>query len=509
MGDYHDLYVQSDTLLLADVFENFRKACIKTYELDPARFISLPGLAWQACLKTTGVESELLTDYDMLLMIEEGIRGGICHAVHRYQRGNNKYMKNYDANKKSSYIQHLNANNLYGAAMSEKLPINGFKWVNDISGINKKFVKSYDKKNSDKGYILEVDVDYLSKLHKLHSDMPFLPERMKIDKTQKLVCNLRDKKKYVVHISILKQALNHGLKLKKVHRLIEFNQEAWLKKYIDINTELRKKASKDFEKDFFKLMNNAVFGKTMENVRKHRDINLVKTDHKRNKLVSEPNYQTMKLISENLSIIEMKKVKVNMNKPIYLGLSIFEIIKIIMYEFWYDYMKKKYGDMVKLCYMDTDSLVMNIKTKDFYKDIARDVEERSDTSNYDVDRPLPKEKNKKVIGLMKDELGGGIITEFVALRPKTYSYMTDEFIEMKKAKGTKKCVIKKMLQFEDYKKCLFDNEPMLKSQQRFKSENHEVYTENINKIALSSNDDKRIVASDRIMSHPYGCCGED
>ena len=180
-----------------------------------------------------------------------------------------------------------------------------------------------------------------------------------------------------------------------------------------------------------------------------------------------------------------------------------------MYEFWYDYVKKKYGDMVKSCYMDTDSLIMNIKTKDFYKNIAQDVEERFDTSNYDVDRPLPKGKNKKVIGLMKDKLGGGIITEFVALRPKTYSYMTHEFIEMKNAKGTKKCVIKKMLKFENYKKCLFDNESMLKSQQRFKSENHEVYTESINKIALSGNDDKRIVALDGITSYPYGYCGED
>ena len=248
-----------------------------------------------------------------------------------------------------------------------------------------------------------MDVDYSSKLHKLHSDMPFLPERMKIDKTKKLVCNLRDKKKYVVNISILKQALDHGLKLKKVHRVIEFNQEPWLKKYVDMNTELRKKASNDFEKDFFKLMNNAVFGKTMENVRKHRDIKLVETDYKRNKLVSEPNYPTVKLISENLSIVEMKKVKVKMKKPIYLGLSILEISKIIMYEFWYDYVKKKYGDMVKLCYMDTDSLIMNIKTKDFYKDIAQDVEERFGTSNYDVDRPLPKGKNKKAIGLMKDK----------------------------------------------------------------------------------------------------------
>ena len=242
MGDDHNLYVQSDTLILTDVFENFRKACIKTYELDPAHFISLPGLACQACLKKTGEELELLSDYDMLLTIEEGIRGGICHAVHRYAKTNNKYMKNYDKSKDSSYIQYLDANNLYGAAMYEKLPINEFKWVNDISEINEKFLKSYDQKISDKGYILEVDVDYLSKLHKLHSDMPFLPERMKIDKTKKLVCNLHDKKKYVVHISILKQALNHGLNLKKVQRVIEFNQETWLKKYIDMNAELRKKA---------------------------------------------------------------------------------------------------------------------------------------------------------------------------------------------------------------------------------------------------------------------------
>ena len=242
-----------------------------------------------------------------------------------------------------------------------------------------------------------------------------------------------------------------------MHRVIEFNQKASLKKYIDINIELRKKASKDFEKYFFKLMNNAVLGKTMENVRKHRDIKLVKTDCKRNKLVSEPNYHTMKLTEENLSIIEMKKVK--MNKPIYLGLSILEISKTTMYEFWYDYMKKKYGDMVKLCYTDTGSLAMTIKTQEFYKNIGQDVQERFDTSSYSVDRPLPKGKNKKVICLMKDELGGGIITEFIALRPKTYSYTTDEFIEMKKAKGTKKCIIKKCFSLRIIKSaCLITNQ---------------------------------------------------
>ena len=393
--------------------------------------------------------------------------------------------------------------------MSKKLPVNGFKWLdsNKINEINEDFIKNYDVKN-DKGYIFEEDVKYPKRLHELHSDLPFLSERMEINKCKKLVCNLFIKKKYVTHINSLKQALNHALKLKKIHIAIEFNQKEWLKPYIDMNTELRKMAKNDFEKDLFKLMNNSVFGKAMENIRKHRDIKLVTTDKKRSKLVSEPNYHTINLISEDLSIIEMKKTKVKMNKPIYLGLSILEISKILMYEFCYDYMKPKYNDNVKLCYMDTDSFIMNIKTNDFYKDIASDVENRFDTSVYEVNRPIPTGKNKKVIGLMKDELGGKIITEFVTLRPKTYSFLTDDSKEDKKAKGAKKCVIKKIIKFNDYKKCLLNDEVILKSQQRFISKKHDVYTENINKIALSNNDYKRIVSSNKITSYRYGYKGE-
>ena len=389
LGDYHDLHVQSDTLLLANVFENFRYMCLKEYELDPAHFLSLPGLSWQACLKKTGVELELLANYDMLLMVEEGI----CHSIHRYAKANNKYMKTYNNNEESPYIKYLDANNLYGWAMSKKLPVNGFKWL-DSDKINEKFIKNYNEDNN-KGYILEVDVKYPKRLHKLHSDLPFLSERMEINKCKKLVCNLSNKKKYLIHINSLKQALNHGLKLKKIHRFIEFNQDAWLDPYIDKNTELRKAAPDDFKKDFFKLINNSVFGKTMENIRKHRDTKLVTTDKKRSKLVSEPNYHTINLISEDLSIIEMKKTKVKMNKPTYLGLLILEISKTLMYEFWYDYMKPKYNNNVKLCYMDTNSFIMDIKTNDFYKDIANDVENRFDTSNYEVNRPLPMGKNKK------------------------------------------------------------------------------------------------------------------
>ena len=306
LSDYHDFYVQSDILLLADVFENFRNVCIEVYELDPAHFISAPGLAWQVCLKKIDVKLELITDPGMLLMVEKGISGGICHAIHRYAKVNNKYLKNYDENEESSFLEYLGANKLYGGAMSEPLTVGDFDWVEDLSKIDEDFI-----------------------IHDLHSDLPFLPERMKIDKCNKLVCNLYNKKDYVVHIRSLKQALNNGLILKKVHRVIKFNQKAWLKVYIDMNTELRKQANNDFEKDFLKLMDNTLFCKTMENVSKHRDIKLVTTNKRRNQLVSGPNYHTTKWFSENLLAIEMKKAK-----------------------------------------------VMHIKTEYFHKDIADDVEKR-------------------------------------------------------------------------------------------------------------------------------------
>ena len=278
-----------------------------------------------------------------------------------------------------------------------------------------------------------------------------------------------------------------------------------VKTVTDMDNELRKLARNDFEKDLFKLMNNSIFGKTMENIRKQ--IKLVTTDKKRSKLVSEPNYHTLNLISEDLLIMEMKKTKVKMNKPIYLGLSILSVLKIskiLMCEFWYDYMKPKCNGNVRLCYMDTDSFIMNIKTNDFYKDMSDDVDNRFDTSNYEIKRPLSIGKNKRIIGLMKDKLGGEIITEFIALRPKTYSYLTDNDKIDKRAKGTKKCVIKKMIKFDDYKKCLLNDEVILKSQQTLISNIHDVYTEDVNKIALSNDDDKRIVSSNKITSYPYG-----
>ena len=267
----------------------------------------------------------------MLLMIEVGITGGMCQSVHRYANANNKYMKNYDKKIESSYLTYLDSNNLYGWAMSQKLPVNGFMWYNNyLSNFSKELIKNYNE-NSDEGYLLEVYVEYQKNYRVLIKTYHFY-QKEKNKKVEKRACSIEDEEKYVIHIRALKQALNCGLKLKK-YTVIKFQQKTWLKPYIDMNTKLRKEAKSGFEKNFFKLMNNSVFGKTMENVRKHRDIKLLTTEEKRIKLVSEPNYYSTKHFSDNLLAIEMKKAKVKMNKPVYLDMSILDISKTLMYEF--------------------------------------------------------------------------------------------------------------------------------------------------------------------------------
>ena len=500
LGDYHDLYLRTDVVLLANVFEAFRDTCLKHYKLDPAHFYTSPGLDWKACLKCTGIKLELLTDPDMLLMFERGIRGGITQAVCKYASANNKYMGDrLDPRSESSYLQYLDASNVYSQAMSQPLPTGGFKWVyvnpNEISELATR---------TDKGYILEVNVSYHKELHNPHNDLPFMCERMEINGVEKLVPNLMDIKNYVIHIKALDQALQHGLRLDRIHRVIEFNQSPWLKTYIDFNTQLRTAACNDFEKDFFKLMNNSVFGKTTENIRKHRNIKLVMTEEKYLHMVMKPNFKSGVLFGENLMGCEMGKIKVFINKLVYLGQAILDLSKIVMYEFHYDYMVPKYGDRLKLCYMDTDSLVYHIKTEDFYADIVDDVQTRFDTSGYIPDRPLPVGLNKKVIGLMKDELGGKIMTEFVALRPKLYSYKKLDGSEDKKCKGIKKCVVKKTLTFEDYKTWLFSDSTEYRSQLMFRLAKHEVHTIEVNKVTLNRDDDKRISKRDGISTFARG-----
>ena len=496
MRDYHDLYLKSDVLLLSDVFENFRDVCLDNYRLDPMFYYTAPGLAWDACLKIAKVRLELLTDYDILMMVEKGIRGGVSMISTRYGKANNHYMKDYDPDKPTKYISYLDANNLYGWAMSKPLPTDCFRFMNNEE------MKNWESMPC----ILEVDLEYPEKLHDLHNDYPLAPERVTVNKVEKLIPNLNDKKNYVIHHETLKLYLSLGLKLTKIHRGITFTECAWLKPYIDLNTDLRAKAQNDFEKDFFKLMNNSVFGKTMENIRNRVDIRLVTRESQAKKLTCKPNYQHHTIFCENLTAVHMKKVKLYFNKPVYLGMSILDLSKTLMYDFHYNYIKPKYGERAKLLFTDTDSLAYEIQTEDFYRDISSDVKEKFDTSNYPKNHPsgILTGVNKKVIGMFKDEAAGKQIAEFVGLRAKLYSYRVEESYEEKKCKGVKKAVIKKTITFNDYKDCLFDNKPAMRKMNVIRSHLHTIFTETVNKIALSPFDDKRLIREDNIHTFAYG-----
>ena len=352
--DYHELYNETDVLLLADVFENFRDLCLKIYGLDPVYYFTAPGLAWDACLKITDIDLELLSENNMLLLFEKGIRGGISIISNRYGKANNKYMrKGFNKNIPSKYLMYLDANNLYGCAMSMKLPTHGFKWL--TGGEMEKIYENRHNLNK-MPCILEVDLEYPENLHDLHNDYPLCPEKVKCKNgVEKLIPNLRDKTKYVLHYKNLIQCLDMGLKIKHIHKGIKFVESNWMKPYIDKNTNSRAKAKNNFEKDFFKLMNNSVFGKTMENIRNRVDVKLVNTEEKLRKLVAKPNFRSRKIFSENLVSVHMKKTSLTMNKPVYLGMCILDLSKTIMYDFHYNYIKSKYGDKAKLLFSDTDS----------------------------------------------------------------------------------------------------------------------------------------------------------
>ena len=497
LQDYHDLYNVTDVLLLADVFENFRNVCMENYKLDPAHYFTAPGLAWDACLKITDVELELLSDIDMLLMIEKGIRGGVSMISNRHAKANNKYMgESFIDTMISIYIMYLDANNLYGWAMSKPLPTHEFEWMKVDE------LETWELHSC----ILEVDLECPKNLHDLYNDYPPAPEQIVVNKVSKLIPNLGDKKKYVLHYENLKQYLELGLKLTHIHRGIKFKESPWLEKYISLNTKLRTEAKNEFEKDFFKLMNNSVFGKTMENIRNRVDVRLVNDKKQAEKLSAKPNYKHCNIFSEDLVAIHMKKTKLDFDKPVYLGMCILDLSKTLMYDFHYNYIKKKYGDKAKLLLTDTDSLMYEIQTEDFYKDISGDVKDRFDTSGYPLDHPsdIPSGFNKKVLGMFKDEVNGDIIDEFVALRAKLYSFKMFEGKEIKKCKGIKKSVVKKSITHEDYKKCLLTGKEQLRKQNIIRSYKHEVYTEEVNKVALSASDDKRYILEDGIGTLALG-----
>ena len=521
MGDYHNLYLRSDILLLADVFENFRKTCLEYYKLDPCHYFTSPGLSWDAMLKMTNIKLELMTDVDMFQFIEKGLRGGISYIANRYGKANNKYMKEYDEKAPSKYIMYLDANNLYGWAMSQYLPTGGFKWLTEKQ-INNLNLAKYQE-DSNKGLILEVDLEYPRELHCLHNDYPVAAEKVKVTENMlseyskniaekykistglvhKLIPTLSNKEKYVLHYRNLQLYTDLGLKLTKVHRVLEFNQSAWLKQYIDFNTQKRTNAKNAFEKDFFKLMNNSVFGKTMENIRKRVDVRLVTNEKKLLKMVAKPTYVSSKIFNENLVAVHKIKESLTLNRPAYVGMCILDLSKTLMYDFHYNYIKQKYGSKAKLLFTDTDSLTYEIEAKDVYSDFWKD-KHMFDNSDYPESSPYFDKTNKKVIGKFKDEAAGITITEFVGLRSKMYSYIKDNRTGGKTAKGIKKNIIKKNITHENYKETLFNNKQMCHTIKTIRSQNHQLGSFEINKVSLSCFDDKRYILEDGINSYAYG-----
>ena len=518
MGEYHDLYLKTDILLLVDVFENFRKTCLTYYKLDPLHYITSPGLAWDAMLKMTKINLELITDIDMQLFIERGLRGGISYIAHRHAEANNKYISNYDPDELTSYIMYLNANNLYGWAMSQPLPYRNFKWVEADSVIPKR---------KGIGHIYEVDLEYPKELHDLHNDYPCAPEKIKVtddmlsdycreikDKfnlssgnVNKLIPTLNDKKNYVLHEEILKLYLSLGLKLKKVHRVLEFDEKPWLKPYIDFNTDKRTNAKNAFEKEFFKLMNNSVFGKTMENIRKRSNINLETDPDHFLRQTAKPTFVSCKIFHENLVVVHMKKNFLKLDKPSYVGMCILDLSKVLMYDFHYNFIKKKYGDRAKLLFTDTDSLCYHIQTDDVYEDLYNH-KDMFDNSDYSKSSKFYFDENKKVIGKMKDEAAGNPITSFAGLKSKMYSYEVElpggEIKNNKACKGISKNVVKRDIDHKDYLSVLQNKTIQNHKMKTIRSDHHVVSSYEINKISLSCFDDKRYILDDGITSYAYG-----
>ena len=521
MGDYHDLYLKSDILLLADVFENFRKTCLQYYKLDPCHYFTSPGLSWDAMLKMTNIKLELMTDIDTFQFIEKGMRGGTSYIANRYGEANNKYMKTYNEKAPSKYIMYLDANNLYGWAMSQYLPTGNFKWLSQKQ-IEKTNLGEYTE-NSKKGLILEVDLEYPQELHDLHNDYPLGPEKVKVAKdmlsdyckkiaakfnissglVHKLIPALNDKEKYILHYRNLQSYLSLGLKLKKIHGVLEFDQSPWLKQYIDFNTQKRTHAKNSFEKDFFKLMNNSVFGKTMENIRKRVDVRLVTSKEKLLKLASKPTYVSSKIFNENLVAVHKIKETLTLNRPAYIGMCILDLSKTLMYDFHYNYIKHKYGDKAKLLFTDTDSLTYEIETKDVYADFFKD-KSKFDNSDYPENSPYFNKTNKKVIGKFKDEAAGIPITEFVGLRSKMYSYVKENEQTARTAKGIKKQVIRKNITHDNYIDVLFNDKQIMHTMKTIRSEKHQLGSFELNKISLSCFDDKRFIHQNGVTSYAYG-----
>ena len=516
LKDYLQVYLRTDVLLLTDVFEEFRSLCLQDYKLDPVHYVSLPAMSWDALLSKTKVRLDLLTDPDMFTMVENAKRGGVSFIGHRYAKANNPLCPEFNPLEPKSWLLYLDANNLYGKAMSMSLPVGNFKWVmmteEELLKVNLE---------GKIGYFVECNLLYpYNPSHEMH---PLAPENRTIcfkdlspyqqqfnikSMSTKLITSFLPKEKYVCHIRNFQQYLSLGMKCSKVYRVLEFNQSPWMEPFIDFNTRKRKDAKNKFEEDLYKLMNNSVFGKSMENVRSRTKTKFVTNGEKVQKYLNKPNYTGMYQELQETTILFMDEVNVLLNKPITVGASILDISKTIMYDFHYNVMVHRYGyENMKLCMTDTDSLLYYIHTETDINMDMKSMGQYFDMSGYD--NPMYKDNtNKKVLGKFKDEEPNNAIIEFVGLRAKLYAYRTSNLKEKKRCKGTKKYVVN-TITMEEYQRVLFagkhnTREETNRSMRGVRSKNHELQTYEMNKISLSAYDDKRYICEDGITTRPWG-----
>ena len=524
--DYHKLYLKLDVTLLADIFENYRTLCLESYGLDAVYYVSAAQLAFDGFLRTSNIQLECLSQMEMISFIEAGIRGGISVISKKHAKANNKFMgPKYDDRKISSYITYFDANGLYSAAMLSNLPYKNFKWV------SKKEIKKFDIKSTSKddkiGYILEVDLVYNYQIHDMTKDYPLAPEKKVIpdsflsshsaelklelklakqnEKLAKLVPNLMDKNNYIVHYDSLRYYLEKGMILKKIHRILQFEQKAWLAPFVLGNMKRRQQAISPFKQLYFKTQLNACYGKLLESKRKRINLKIVTTEKNFDRLVAKPNFTGVRVFHENLAAITLQKENILLDRPIYAGFTILEISKIIMQKFYELFTQDLYKpEQVNLLMTDTDSLVFEIKnTDDIYSDLMQIID-YLDTSNYPEDHPLYSTTNRLLAGKFKDVYPPeNIITEFCGLKSKMYSLKTINSKTFMKAKGINKTGLD-AIKHKDYLNCLYDHSAPETTISNIRSFGHTIYNVQSKKSCLNAFDDKRYILENGVETLPFG-----
>jgi len=530
--DYMEIYVLADSVLLHDVFESFKDLCMDYYDLDPSHYMSLPAIGFDAMLKMTGVQIEKITDQDIYNFVFNNLRGGITTISQRMAKANNPYLLEYDETQPTTYIQYLDINNLYGVGLQGPLPISGFRWLLPTE------IEEFDLSQDPDGksfYLLEVDLEYPSSLHDEHNCYPLAVEKRAVlteelspynlhflekndgkhSTVEKLIPDLNDKSNYVCSLKNLQFFLSHGLILKKIHKVLTAVQEPWMSPFIQFNTARRAEATSKFDKDLFKYFNNSCYGKLIEDVRKRRNVAVVKSESRAKKLTTKPQMMNFHMVDDNTSLIQSVKRVLTLEKPVACGIQVLEASKYQMMFWWYNILKVRYGENIKLILSDTDSLVYHVKTEDAYRDLV-EMKNDMDLSGYpDVKlpdgTPLYDKTNKKVVGKMSDEKPGEIISEVVALKPKMYSVKaqsywypsTHPYNEDKRAKGVPK-VAKKRLSHEDYKAVLLNRSTTTSTFRSIRGVGHVNKTLAFTKKALSAYDDKKFILENGLDCLSYG-----